>query len=76
MARHKDANWNLEYPSPSMDTAQLATLMDLRDELKEIKRSQMLQCDVAAAIKAMAVDIRKMRIAIDRKHRRRRRRVE
>lgn len=71
MARYKDLVWVLDDKSPGFPGAQLGVLMDLRDELKEIKRSQMLQCDVAFAIKAMAADIRKMRIAVDRKRRRR-----
>lgn len=61
MARHKDAEWNLPQQSPSYDCAQLGVLMDLRDELKEIKRSQMLQCDVAQAIKDLAKNIRGLR---------------
>lgn len=36
MARHKNATWNLEEPSPGMDGAQLAALMDIRDELQKL----------------------------------------
>lgn len=75
MARHKDAVWTLDDKSPGFPGAQLGVLMDLRDELKEIKSSQMLQCNVALAIRAMAEDIRKMRIAMDRKRRRRQKKV-
>lgn len=41
MARHKDATWNLD-DSPGFPGAQLAALMDIRDELKQIKG--LLQC--------------------------------
>lgn len=40
MGRHKDANWDCGPPDrvASIDHAILATLMDLRDELKEANR--------------------------------------
>ena len=37
MARYKDANWNLTAPNvQTWDQAQVAVLMDLRDELKKL----------------------------------------
>jgi hypothetical protein len=38
MARHKDTNWNLT-ESASTDHAQLAVMMDIRDELKALNRT-------------------------------------
>jgi hypothetical protein len=34
MPRHKDAQWDL--PNSSVECCQLAVLMDIRDELKEL----------------------------------------
>lgn len=42
MARHKDANWNLSEPALTWEQAQIAVLMDIRDELKSINR--LLNC--------------------------------
>jgi hypothetical protein len=41
MARHKDADWNLEKGNPgcSLDVVTAALLMDLRDELKELNKT-------------------------------------
>ena len=55
MARHKDATWNLAAPSPGMDGAQVAVLMDIRDELKlnnELQRRilAVLECRNTSAI--------------------------
>lgn len=43
------------------DAVKVAILMDLRDELQNLRRSQMLQCDVACAIKSMLVELRGLR---------------
>ena len=40
--RHKDANWGVG-EKPDYDGAKLATLMDIRDELKELNR--LFRCD-------------------------------
>lgn len=40
--RHQGANWSVG-TAPSMDGAQLAVLMDLRDELQKLNR--LLACD-------------------------------
>lgn len=37
MARHKNGNWNLTEPIPTWEQAQVAVLMDLRDELIAIR---------------------------------------
>lgn len=42
MARRKDVDWFVEASNPSIDGAQLAVLMDLRDELKTLNR--LLHC--------------------------------
>lgn len=36
MARHKDANWELQETDYSWDAVQAALLMDIRDELKRL----------------------------------------
>jgi predicted SpoU family rRNA methylase len=35
--RHKDGNWNVG-DKPTMEGAQLAVLMDIRDELKQLNK--------------------------------------
>lgn len=54
MARHKDTNWDL-LVQPSYDTAKLAILMDIRDELKLM--NQRLQCDETRRIPRYLRDI-------------------
>lgn len=39
MARHKDGNWNLGDTVKTWDEAQVAILMDIRDELKKLNRN-------------------------------------
>ena len=51
MARWKDTNWNLAGKDPPCDHAILAVLMDLRDELSQMKESlQVLGCPEFRAI--------------------------
>lgn len=38
MARHKDTEWNLPERFPDWNHAQVALLMDLRDELKQLNQ--------------------------------------
>jgi len=47
MARHRDSNWELDTP-PSIPGAQLAVLMDIRDELKALNK--LLGCQNFLAI--------------------------
>lgn len=42
MARHKNADWNLAEDRPGWEGAQLAVLMDIRDELQTLNR--LLHC--------------------------------
>lgn len=49
MARHKDVEWTLS-DTPSWDAAKLATLMDIRDELK---KSNSLQIEIRDGISAI-----------------------
>lgn len=45
MARHKNANWLLNEPAKTWDECQLAVLMDLRDELRDMNHKlSVLQC--------------------------------
>lgn len=48
MARRKDENWNLPESNLCYDAAQLAVLMDIRDELKAI--NQVLHCSAFLGI--------------------------
>ena len=48
MARHKDANWILPELAPSEGQAQIAVLMDIRDELKRL--NALLHCENFQAI--------------------------
>ena len=69
MARHKDSDWNVGGDdklglNPTMDGAQLAVLMDLRDELKEIRAclwvlKNIFNCDNFRRIPAKIDAIRK-----------------
>lgn len=55
MARSKDFNWSLPDGNHSYDSAHLAVLMDIRDELKGLRSEmatvrQIFQCHNAQAI--------------------------
>lgn len=64
MARHKDATWNLKN-TPGMDGAQLAALMDIRDELKKL--NSLLHCPNFQAIPFKLDAIRKEVARTDRR---------
>lgn len=54
------------YPaSMTWDQCQLAMQEDIRNVLEQVRDSQMLRCDVAHAIKSMAREMRKVRIAVE-----------
>lgn len=58
MARKKDISWNCgEDGSTSLDQAQLAVLMDIRDELKDLNR--LLRCENFLRIPRELRDIRR-----------------
>lgn len=48
MARHKDANWTLPETLEDWQQAQLAVLMDIRDELKRM--NAVIQCSNFIAV--------------------------
>lgn len=76
MARHKDANWTLpEDTSVSYDEAQLAVLMDIRDELKRL--NTVLQCPnfIAVPAKLDAIDRNTSRTEKNTRRRTRRRKA-
>jgi hypothetical protein len=54
--RHKDADWNLG-EKPTWDGAQLAVLMDLRDEIKRL--NSLLYCPNFIAIPRILREIRR-----------------
>lgn len=65
MARHKDSNWTLPESNMTYESAQLAVLMDLRDELKHL--NSLLHCPNFTAIPGTLYEIR---TAVQRKKRR------
>lgn len=54
--RHKDANWTIEGEALTYEQAQLAVLMDLRDELKKL--NALLHCGNFVAIPGVLREIR------------------
>ncbi len=67
MARLKDKNWNCGEENPDgscaskdVDHAQLATLMDIRDELKELNR--LFRCE---NFLSMPRNVNKLRSAVE-----------
>lgn len=59
-----------------VDLWQLEMLESIRNAIEALQQSQMLQCDVAHAIKAMARDIHKLRTMAETKTKRRRSRAK
>ena len=57
MSRHKDTEWSLPDTDNTYTTAQLAVLMDLRDELKKLNR--LLDCPNFRAIPHTLTGIRR-----------------
>lgn len=57
MARHKNGNWDLLETQPGYPGAQLAVLMDIRDELQTLNR--LLACPNFLAIPRRLEAIRK-----------------
>lgn len=55
---------------PGAEYAQLEMLESIRNVMEEIKGSQMLQCDVAQAIKGMHEETRRTRLILARMDRR------
>lgn len=67
-------SWNHSRPAgeawPGMENAQLEMLESIRNVLEDVKGSQMLQCDVAGAIKRMESEARQARLILARIDRR------
>lgn len=64
--RHKNTNWNC-LPAPSFDSAQLAVLMDIRDELQTLNR--VFQCSAFLEIPRVLRAIRRNTIRVSDGHR-------
>lgn len=78
MARHKDVDWNLPEGTPagrstthSWDAIHAALLMDLRDELRAMRRR--LDCHETIA---MPRYLRRVALAVEKLQQRRRRRTK
>lgn len=70
MARHKDVNWNLQDGKPNPDgsggrvheraSIQIALLMDLRDELKELNQHFAYRGSLLRDLRGLRRDIKKL----------------